>query len=391
MSHPVACKSDQNPMTVPASLRTGLLGAFLVLTGCSSLPPHRELPQTDLTRTPEIVIDAEGGTASTEITVLIYNVAGLPWPLSRGKRSRQRDESGERIPIDSNRPKALRAIGDTLGKLRAAGETPDVMMLQEAFIGSAAEIPARGGYANWVAGPAAHELGKKHSDRAPRQFIAGRSFWKGEKLGKWQSSGLLIASNFPMLRKYSHPFAQWECAGFDCLANKGVLVVVLNVPGVPEPVALATTHFNSRGASGVSRERSLIAHRLQVAEANAFLYGLDEPIIPFIWGGDLNMRRADDRIEFFVERSGGELNEVSSFCVEKPGRCEVVIRWGSDTPWYETQDLQGWQAGTRVDVRPVRVEGLFDQPVGGFMPSDHDGLLVTYRLSWNLGEEAALR
>lgn len=342
------------------------------------------MPQTGLARTPDITIDAETGMASTEITVLIYNVAGLPWPLSRGKRSRTLDENGERIPIDSNRPKALRQIGDALNELRAVGREPDIIMMQEAFIGEAAEIPERAGYPNWVVGPRTGDLGDTHSERASEAFIAERSFWKGEKLGKWQPSGLIIASNFPILRKYSHPFNQWECAGFDCLANKGVLAVVIEVPGVPEEVALATTHFNSRGASGVKGERSLVAHNLQVDETNEFLNGLDEPIIPFIWGGDLNMRYADDRIVFFVERerSKGELNEVSSFCVENPTRCEVVIRWDTNTPWYETQDLQGWTTGTKVDIYPVRVEQLFDERVGKYMPSDHDALLVHYRLSW---------
>jgi endonuclease/exonuclease/phosphatase family metal-dependent hydrolase len=354
----------------------------MLVAACGNLPRDAGVPQMGLARTPEISIDAETGMASTEITVLIHNVAGLPWPLSRGKRSRTLDENGERIPIDSNRPKALRQIGDTLAELRAEGREPDIIMMQEAFISAAAEIPELAGYPNWVVGPRTGDLGDKYSERATEAFIAERSFWKGEKLGKHQPSGLIIASNFPILRKYIHPFNQWECAGFDCLANKGVLVVVVEVPGVPEEVALTTTHFNSRGASGVSEQRSLTAHNLQLDEANEFLDGLDEPTLPFIWGGDLNMRHADDRIEFFVERSEGELNEVSSFCVENPTRCEVVMRWDTDSPWYETQDLQGWARGILVDIEPARIEKLFDERVGKFMPSDHDGLLVHYRLSW---------
>lgn len=372
-------------LCMPTS-RLFIAATLVAVTACGNLPPDAGVPQTGLVRIPEIVIDSDTGIASTEISVLIYNVAGLPWPLSRGKTSRQVDENGERIPIDSNRARALRAIGDTLGELRAAGREPDIIMLQEAFISSSIEISGRGGYPNWVVGPRTNDLGEKYSERATDEFISERSFWKGEKLGKHQPSGLILASNFPILRKYSHPFNQWECAGFDCLANKGVLAVIVEIPGVPEVVALATTHFNSRGASGVKGERSLIAHNLQVDETNEFLDGLDEPIIPFIWGGDLNMRHADDRIEFFVERSGGELNEVSSFCVENPDRCEVVARWDTGTPWYETQDLQGWLTGTLVDIHPFKVENVFDQPVDGYMPSDHDGVLVHYRLSWQIEE-----
>lgn len=185
--------------------------------------------------------------------------------------------------------------------------------------------------------------------------IAERSFWKGEKLGKRQLSGLL-------------------------------LVVELEIPGLPDYLAIATTHFNSRGASGVSGERSLIAHNLQVEEANEYLENLGEGDVPFIWGGDTNMRHADDRIIYFVERSGGTLNEVSSYCVKPDSDCEIPIRWDSDTPWYQTQDLQGWVPGTRVKIAPFRVETVFDEPLDGIMPSDHNGLLVYYRLSWPIDE-----
>jgi hypothetical protein len=102
---------------------------------------------------------------------------------------------------------------------------------------------------------------------------------------------------------------------------------------------------------------------------------------------DVNMRHADDRIEYFIERSGGNLNEVSSFCTDPTNDCEVRIQWESDTPWYETQDLQGWVSGKRVSVTPIRVEAVFDEPQEGIMPSDHNGLLVHYRLSWSITEE----
>jgi hypothetical protein len=135
--------------------------------------------------------------------------------------------------------------------------------------------------------------------------------------------------------------------------------VLIEVPGVPDPIHVVTTHFNSRGASGVSGERSRIAHALQVDAANDFLESTVVYDLPEIWGGDLNMRHADDRIDYFVERAGGEVDEVSSFCIEPENACEVRIEWQTDAPWYETQDLQGWFSGTRVEVRPVSVEALF--------------------------------
>ena len=349
-------------------------------------PEYPASPQSGLAREPAITHDSATGASSMTVSVLIYNVAGLPWPVTCGKQTRKVDENGERIPIACRRSAELKKIGDTLGALRQQGIEPDIVLLQEAFIPEAAEIPNRGGYPNWVAGPGRSDTGPRYSARSPAEFIEERSFWKAEKLGKLQPSGLLVASNFPIVTHYPHPFNQWECGGYDCLANKGLLVAVLEVPGLPQRLAIATTHFNARRSTGVSNERALTAHNLQVEEANEFLEELDRDFLPFIWGGDLNMRHAPDRIEYFVERAGDTLNEVSSYCSHPETDCEVRIRWDSDTPWFETQDLQGWVSGRRVQIEPVRVEAVFDEPVDGVMPSDHDGLLVFYRLSWPTAE-----
>lgn len=364
-----------------------LLGITLLGSACSKEMSYPELPQTGVARSPEVTIVESTNTASMEISVLIYNVCGLPWPIAQGKKSRDTDDQGNRIPIAGKRSSALKKIGDMLDELRSHGAEPDIIMLQEAFIPASAQIPQRGGYPNWVAGPGRRDQGSKHSDRASEEFIAERSALKGEKSGKMQSSGLLLASNFPIVELFNHPFNQWECGGFDCLANKGVLMAELEVPGLPDHLMLATTHFNSRGASRVSDERSLTAHNLQVDEANDYIESVVKEPLPIIWGGDINMKHADDRIEYFVERSGGNLNEVSSFCIDPANDCEVRIQWESDTPWYETQDLQGWVSGKRVSVIPIRVEAMFDEPQEGIMPSDHNGLLVHYRLSWPIPEE----
>lgn len=362
---------------------TGCL--LIALAGCMEEPDRDDMPQRHLDRRPEITVDNSTGVASMEISVLIYNVAGLPWPLGCGKQSRTTDENGERIPIACDRSEAQRDIGDALATMRDMETEPDVIMLQEAFIKDSEEIPTRGGYSNWVTGPTSTDLGPTVSERASAAFIAERSFWKGEKLGKWQSSGLLAAADYPIHVRYSHPFNQWECAGFDCLANKGILTVELDIPGVPDPLAIATTHYNSRGASGVTGERSLAAHKLQVDETNEYFVSLQRRYLPFIWGGDLNMRQATDRFEYFVERAGERgdgSGEVSEFCSRNRESCEVQIQWKSDAPWYETQTLQGWSRGDRVEVQPLQMQELFDAPVDGVMPSDHNGLLVRYRLSW---------
>jgi len=373
-------------MKAPAVNHMLIICAALFASACSVQLRYPELPQTAVVRVPAISTNLSSETASMEITVLIYNVLGMPWPIGCGKKSRDTDDNGKRLPVACVRSTALKKIGDTLGELRQQGLEPDIILLQEAFITASTEIPDRGRYPNWVAGPGRKDLGDKYSERASAEFISERSFWKGEKSGKFMSSGLLLASNFAIMKLYNHPFNQWECGGIDCLANKGLLVAELQIPGLPDNLAVATTHYNARGQSGVSEARSLAAHNLQVAETTEFLRELNKERLPFIWGGDFNMRYADDRIRYFVRRSGGQLNEVSSFCVDPLTDCEVRIKWDTDTPWYETQDLQGWVSGSRVSVAPIKVEAIFDELVDGVMPSDHNGLLVHYRLTWTISE-----
>ena len=146
-----------------------LLTILLSLSGCSAEFNYLPAPQNGLAREAVIRLDPETGIASTEISVLIYNVAGLPWPLSRNKRSRTLDENGQRIPISPDRTAAMRGIGTHLAAMRERGEAPDIILLQEAFIASAAEIPVLGGYPNWVAGPSARESRASLEPRRPRR------------------------------------------------------------------------------------------------------------------------------------------------------------------------------------------------------------------------------
>ena len=61
------------------------------------------------------------------------------------------------------------------------------------------------------------------------------------------------------------------------------------------------------------------------------------------------------------------------------------MSWDGDAPWMDTQDLQLFRAPRDTILVPVRVQAMFDGSKGDPKLSDHDGFLVTYRLTWNLG------
>lgn len=337
-----------------------VLGLTL-LGGCASHPQPAPLPQL-ATKTPEIIRDAATGIERTTLSVLIYNVAGLPWPVRTGRGD------------------ALREIGAELRRLRREGRAPDLLLLQEAFTPGAARVGIDAGYPNWVPGPGAADRSIVAAPPLDPDFLAGRDFWKGERLGKLLSSGLYLYSEYPITALYKTPFGENSCAGFDCLANKGVMLAEIAIPGVPAPVQILNTHLNARGASGVAPVRSHYAHRRQVDEIRLFLDARLRPDWPFVYGGDFNTRKSATLFDHKVEQIPGTI--VRYHCTVLRTDCDVRMSWDGDQPWLDTQDMQGFADGAGVSIRPVRVEAMFDAPRNGRMLSDHDGYLVVYALSW---------
>lgn len=319
---------------------------------------------------PPTSVERQAGRASTTLSVLTYNVEGLPWP-ARSKRGPQ-----------------LREITGQLAALRDNNAAPDIVLLQEAFNAEAAGIGAGAGYLNHVPGPAARDRRPPTSSDADRSLTSRRKLAKGEGIGRFLASGLYILSDYPVVEVGRQPFRSRECAGFDCLANKGIMHARVMIPGVPAAVDVFNTHLNSRGSSGVSTSRSLKAHRLQVNEIRRFIEHRWDRQNPLLFGGDFNMRNAPSRFEHFAEKTPYRL--VHQHCLEARSKCDVRMSWDGDEPWMDTQDLQGFENGNRVTVEPIRVEAMFDEPWRNGKPlSDHDGLLVVYRLSWPLPSGAA--
>ena len=89
---------------------------------------------------------------AAQLSVLSYNVHGLPWPLTTG------------------RPKALRAIRDRLTAMRAKGDQPHLVLLQEAFSGDAKAIARTTGYKYVVNGPSRDDRVAEPADSRTQQF-----------------------------------------------------------------------------------------------------------------------------------------------------------------------------------------------------------------------------
>ncbi|TVV71034.1 metal-dependent hydrolase [Sphingomonas solaris] len=333
------------------------LTALAGLAGCIGLPAFRSASCDSAAST--AITTSPTGESTTTLDVLIYNIEGLQWPARSGRAAR------------------LRAIGESLRRLRERGEAPDIVLFQEAFSPAAVRSVVDTGYPSLASGPSRTQ----RSAYPARDRLPGRPRpTKGELGFRLMTSGLVIASRYPITGVVIDPYSRRACAGFDCLSNKGVMLATVEVPGVPQLIGIANTHMNARNASRVAPARNLAAHQAQALELETFLADRHDLSQPLILGGDFNMRRSPERFAAF--RQDNPLALVHEYCLDNPA-CEVRMSWDGDAPWLDTQDLQFFASGSQVRVTPIRVEAMFDGSPTSPKLSDHDGFRVIYRLSWS--------
>lgn len=307
-----------------------------------------------------------GEIHSAELSVLTYNVKGLPWPLAKG------------------RAEALRAIGGELAAMRREGRQPDVVLIQEGFRGEVADLVKASGYRYWARGPSRFERAEGAPPEAGRLYRTVQHVRSGEGWGKLTGGGLHVLSDAPIVDVASTPYRY--CTGFDCLANKGAMLARLAPPGLPTEIEVVNTHLNSKRAAKVPLARSLQAHNLQTEELLSFIAGRRTAGAPLLVGGDFNVKNAPERYDH--RAAARPFRVVSEFCSTAAAGCAGHADPAEKRPWLKSQDLQAFDADGPVQVRPVRVETVFGGDSATRL-SDHDGYLVRYLLSWTPGPAPA--
>jgi hypothetical protein len=296
------------------------------------------------------------------LSVMTYNVEGLPFPIAL------------------NRTGALQQIGLRLAGLRRQGRQPDVVLLQEAFTPEAKEIAALSGYRFIAVGPRANGSEAASALAMSDNYRAGADWRKGEGVGKWVDSGLLVLSDFPIVATSSMTFADDACAGYDCLASKGVLLTWIKVPGQQDPIAIADTHMNSRHATGVSNARADAAFAEQLREARRFLAAKIPPRASAVFGGDFNIGHVSQRIAEVgatppllgaaAEATAQIRSTIPAAVVDRNFR-DVVKR---------AKDKQFYRAGAGRILGLKAVEVPFGISGGGYYLSDHLGYVASYAM-----------
>ena len=298
-----------------------------------------------------------------ELSVLTYNIEGLPWPAR------------------SDRAEDLSRIADQLLSLREEGRQPHVVLFEEAFSADAKAVAVKAGYRYIVDGPGASDAGTPARSPADRAFMAAARFLSGEKFGKWRGSGLRIASDYPILdvKRMTYP----TCAGTDCLANKGLVLVTIAVPGAPQPVAIVATHLNSRRASGVSTERAYYAYQRQVDALSDFVRANIAPGVPFIVAGDFNAQQ--ERRAYLLQRAAewraeAPVRAALDTCLEAADQCPVDNRDDLAFSLRRGRDWQLFASGGSESLTLKSMAALFGHDAEGNMLSDHVGYAATYAI-----------
>lgn len=282
------------------------------------------------------------------LRVLSYNVKGLPG-IAGGYRN------GERF----------REIGEELHAMRREGTAPDIVLLQEAFVKRTKDIVAYSGYPYAVKGPKAKDPDEN-----------------GKRLLKIFSAGLVTMSEFPIVNAAKVAFGKGKCATWDCFANKGVQLSIVEIPDLPFRLPIFNTHLQAVAKHDQKRIE-------QMGVLKRFMARYMRPIDALIFAGDFNTKTHQASYKWWQENSG--LYSIGEICKKEISNCEIA---DGTTPESLTnvdqhfalsgvaEDRLGRKARYSVRIEPGRVEKTFRKLVKGKPLSDHLGYQVDYDIRW---------
>ena len=259
-----------------------------------------------------------------KIRILTYNIWGLPGVLLQ-------------------KPKRMKLLEETLPT-----EMADIIILNETFAARTRPVV----------------MLKEYPYRA---FGPGKS---GAKI----SSGVVILSKFPIVETETIKYSQ--CAGMDCLANKGAVRARLDVPDVGK-VDVVGTHLSSDGKDSL--------RSAQLEEVFALLERAQGDV-PVLFGGDFNFHSETAPYSDMVGGMGfrdlhaeyrarhPELDSISWFGFTYDPDRNSNLNWQAPFSRAERLDYIWAKDGACAGVVVDQTSLLLDQAVGGLHLSDHFGV-----------------
>ncbi|MEZ5655406.1 MAG: endonuclease/exonuclease/phosphatase family protein [Sphingobium sp.] len=299
--------------------------------------------------------------APRSISILSYNVKGLPWPVAWGREA------------------AIDEIGIRLAAMRRHADQPDVVILQEAFGETAQQIAHRAGYRHIALGPDV-----SGSARYTFDVKLSRDWTRGEGVGRQLNSGLAILSDHPIQTVEMLAFGEQACAGFDCLANKGIMKVALHLPGNDKTITIFNTHLNARKASGVTVAQANRAVLRQLQIAGRFISDHIDVSDIVIVAGDFNIGSDSSRRRAFSTMAASEphlafmkLEQAApSVALAQSLTATALSRADLRAVARRSKDLMFFSSA----LRPIKASVPFGTEVDGSALSDHFGYRIDFAL-----------
>lgn len=299
------------------------------------------------------------------LTVMTYNIKGLPWPIA------------------FDRAAAMERIGGRLARMRRTGQQPRLVLLQEAFSAEAMTLAQRAGYRHVAMGPDADLRTPVAPNAADAAFLRSARWDRGEQMGKSMGSGLMILSDYPIRRNDRLAFPDFACAGFDCLANKGVLIAHVDIPGMG-PTSIVNAHLNARTAAGVPIIRSQRAYGRQIELMAGIIKRHVQPHEALVLGGDMNLGRDGQRRRAFFRTFA---QAGLAFVTPALGGAQQVMarRAGATGSWHDLTHAvrhgKDWLFARNANGAPMpvlRAQVPFGTEADGASLSDHFGYMIHY-------------
>jgi endonuclease/exonuclease/phosphatase family metal-dependent hydrolase len=255
--------------------------------------------------------------------------------------------------------------------LKAQGQEPDVILLQEAFTAenwifddSAVEsIPQRSGYPYFAWGPQSR-MGEGIDD------YWNLIFEKRSKIRGLLSSGLLILSKHPIEAVKHFEFGE-VCTIDDCASNKGVLLTRIRVASLGLTMDIANTHQQA-GVANVS------IRNIQSQLAASFIHGQRTGRILF-FGGDFNYRLPNQEPAAAAIEGGLQVQHAGRECKALgPELCEIPASSNVDRVSGNSLDHIYFKGAEDTVLAPVFVESPAWTFGGGLPLSDHQPVIADF-------------
>ncbi len=308
--------------------------------------------------------------------VMTFNIKGIPCLGDNAVASIGSVLGLKRCPLvndgftRSTRERVAELI-QRLQTLKAEGQEPDVILLQEAFTAenwifddSAVEsIPGRSGYPYHAWGSPAR-IGEGIDD------YWNLIFEKRSKIRGLLSSGLLILSKHPIEAVKRFEFGD-VCTIDDCASNKGVLLTRIRVASLGLTMDIANTHQQAGVANASIRN-------IQSQLAASFIHGQRTGRVLF-YGGDFNYRLPSQEPAASVIETVLQVQHAGRECKALgPELCEIPNSSNLDRVAGNSLDHIYFKGAEDTILSPVFVESPAWTFGGGLPLSDHLPIIAEF-------------